>query len=212
MACVGGMSMKDAGGLGDKMVETSSAAPAASVKRAVARAIAAEKQAAAQEKKVVSGQMRVEDLEQERLIVKKTVEKKTVTKKPVEKKETAVKTVSVTKAAEAQQEVKPAEEKKPVETKKAEPKPAAAKASKPVAAKNAKSAAKTAAKEPFKKIEIQFHGNNVNVDDLIEKVKAAYAAEGNSAATVKNIELYIKPEENMVYYVIDGYASGTSIY
>ncbi len=50
------------------------------------------------------------------------------------------------------------------------------------------------------------------MEDIINRVKDAYAAEGHSAASVKNIEVYIKPEENMAYYVIDGYASGISLY
>ena len=206
--------MKDAGGTGDNVVEMPSTKPAASVKKAVAKVIAAEKQATVQEREIVSGQMKLEDLEQERLIVKKTVEKKTVTKKPVEKKEAAVKSVSAAKVVEAVQEEKPAEEKKPVEAKttaKAAATKTTASKVKTTGTKTAKSTAKTA-KEPTKKIVIQYHGNDLDVDNLMEKVKAAYAAEGNSADAIKSVELYIKPEENMVYYVIDGYASGTNIY
>ncbi|MCM1184721.1 MAG: DUF6465 family protein [Roseburia sp.] len=207
--------MKDAGGMGDTVTDRPSTKPAASVKKAVAKVIAAEKRAAVQGKEIVSGQMKLEDLEQERLSVKKTVEKKTVTKKPVEKKEAAVKSVSAAKVVEAVNEEKPVEEKKP-ETKTAAPKakPAAkatASKAKTTGTKAAKSTTK-AAKEPAKKVVIQYHGNDLDVDGLMEKVKAAYVAEGNSAAAIKSVELYIKPEENMVYYVIDGYASGTNIY
>ena len=50
------------------------------------------------------------------------------------------------------------------------------------------------------------------MSSLIDKVKAAYAEEGNKADNIKNIEVYIKLDENMAYYVIDGYASGISLY
>jgi hypothetical protein len=47
---------------------------------------------------------------------------------------------------------------------------------------------------------------------LIDRVKAAYVAEGHKATSIKNVEVYIKLSENMAYYVIDGYASGISLY
>ena len=55
-------------------------------------------------------------------------------------------------------------------------------------------------------------GRDLAMSDLIDRVKAAYAAEGHRADAIKNIEVYIKIEENMAYYVIDGYASGISLY
>jgi len=49
--------------------------------------------------------------------------------------------------------------------------------------------------------------------DIVEKVKAAYVAEGHDAGSIKKVRMYVKPEENMVYYVVnDGYASGVSLY
>ena len=51
----------------------------------------------------------------------------------------------------------------------------------------------------------------VIMNNLIDRVKAAYVAEGHKADTIKNIEVYIKVDENMAYYVIDGYASGISL-
>ncbi len=55
-------------------------------------------------------------------------------------------------------------------------------------------------------------GRDLVMSSLIDRVKAAYAAEGHKADAIKNIEVYIKIEENMAYYVIDGYASGISLY
>ena len=41
----------------------------------------------------------------------------------------------------------------------------------------------------------------------MEQAKAAYAAENTEA--VKEIELYVKPEEKKAYYVVNGSVSGS---
>ena len=189
-------------------------------------------------KNMVLGQIKLEDLEQERLEVRKSVEKKTSSKKPVEKKlvnAAAVETKAeetVVEAAETVAEVK-TEETAAVETK-----TEAAEVETPAeeaveAKKETKSAgrpAKTAAKKETKetketkttkaaktvtseKVVLQIGGRaDLSMDSLVERVKAAYVAEGHKADAIKNIEVYIKLEENMAYYVIDGYASGISLY
>ena len=76
-----------------------------------------------------------------------------------------------------------------------------------------KTKAKTAAKAASEKIVLQMGGReDVIMNSLIDRVKAAYVAEGHKADSIKNIEVYIKVDENMAYYVIDGYASGISLY
>ena len=135
----------------------------------------------------------------------------------------------------AAEEVKPAEEPKTEEPaavqeeKPAEPK---AKATRTRAARkeDTKAAAKATAKKEEKTAEpktrsrasakaatekdvLQIGGReDVIMNNLIDRVKAAYVAEGHKADTIKNIEVYIKVDENMAYYVIDGYASGISLY
>lgn len=169
-------------------------------------------------KNIVLGQIKLEDLEQERLEVRKAVEKKTTTKKPVEKK-----TVSAVKAAATEikaAEVK-AEETKAAEVKTEEPKVAEAKAEEPKkeTKATAKKETKTTAKKETKAVAttttvtLQVNGRaDLTMDSLIDRVKAAYVAEGHKADSIKNIEVYIKLSENMAYYVIDGYASGISLY
>ena len=57
---------------------------------------------------------------------------------------------------------------------------------------------------------VQFGNSEVLTKDIVEKVKAAYVAEGHTADSVKKI---IKPEEGMAYYVVnDDYASGISLF
>lgn len=177
------------------------------------------KEKKADSKNIVLGQIKLEDLEQERLEVRKAVEKKTTTKKPVEKK-----TVSAVKAAETEikaAEVK-AEETKTADVKKEEPKVAEVKAEEPKKETKAtvkKETKTTTAKKETKavatttKVTLQVNGRaDLTMDSLIDRVKAAYVAEGHTADSIKNIEVYIKLSENMAYYVIDGYASGISLY
>ena len=60
---------------------------------------------------------------------------------------------------------------------------------------------------------VQFGNSEVLTKDIVEKVKAAYVAEGHTADSVKKIRVYIKPEEGMAYYVVnDDYASGISLF
>ena len=81
----------------------------------------------------------------------------------------------------------------------------------------------TAKKEEVKKekeskkvneeVYVQYFNQEVSTVSVVEKVKAAYIAEGNSADSIEKVRAYIKPEENMIYYVInDEYASGVSLF
>ena len=59
------------------------------------------------------------------------------------------------------------------------------------------------------KVFIQFGGMEWEVDSLLEQVKAAYVAQGHRASTIKHLALYVKPEEQKAYYVINGKESGS---
>lgn len=60
---------------------------------------------------------------------------------------------------------------------------------------------------------VQFSNQEVITDAVLERVKKAYIAQGNEISDQDNIRVYIKPEENMIYYVInDSYASGIVLY
>lgn len=139
------------------------------------------------------------------MVTKKTEIKETgknVTKAPAKTEVKApvkaeVKTeTTVPKAEEVKAEVK-AEVKE--EAKKAPAKKEPAKKATP--AKAAKAEIKTA-------LYVQFAGNEVTEADIIDKVKAAYVAEGHKESAIKEINLYVKPEEYAVYYVINDKAIG----
>ena len=119
-----------------------------------------------------------------------------VTKKTEIKTETTVPKAEEVKA-EVKAEVK--EEAKKAPAKKEPAKKAPAKKATP--AKAAKAEIKTA-------LYVQFAGNEVTEADIIDKVKAAYVAEGHKESAIKEINLYVKPEEYAVYYVINDKAIG----
>ncbi len=57
--------------------------------------------------------------------------------------------------------------------------------------------------------EIQYTDHNVITDEIIEMVKKDWAAKsGTDSSKIKALAVYFKPEENHVYYVIDGEERG----
>lgn len=76
-------------------------------------------------------------------------------------------------------------------------------------------AAKTVRKAPAKKavitetVHLQYFGKDINTADLMTAVKAIWTGElGRKEEEIKDITLYLKPEENSAYYVINGEETG----
>lgn len=143
-----------------------------------------------------------------------TVKKATVVKEDV-KKETVKPAVKAEAKPVAKAEVKPAAkaevkaEVKPAV--KAEAKPAAKKAETKAPAKKA-----VAKKAPAKKAEvkesisIQFSGKDYTTEDLVKIAKDVWKYDLNKKVSdFQSVELYVKPEESMVYYVINGDVTGS---
>ena len=57
-------------------------------------------------------------------------------------------------------------------------------------------------------ISLQFHGSELTEADLVEKAKQLWAEAGKAEA-VKELNLYVKPEDNAVYCVINGETMGS---
>ena len=105
--------------------------------------------------------------------------------------------VTPAKIEETAAEVKK-ETAKPAEKKTAVKKPAIRK---PAAAK------KTGVKET---IYLQYLGKEINKDDVIKSVKDVWTKQmKQKVGDLKSIDLYLKPEENAVYYVINGDVTGS---
>ncbi len=119
-------------------------------------------------------------------VVKEVVEKAADAKKEKVKKEVTKKVAktAVKKVAEKAVEKKVAEKK--TATKKAAP-----------AKKPAKETART-------NVILQYGGMNVTYDDLIQNAKNKYQYDmGGDTKGIKNLDLYVKPDEGKVYFVIN---------
>ena len=104
------------------------------------------------------------------------------------------------------------------ETAKAEVKTAAAEtpvkavveapAAKPVETTKKAPAKKAPAKkaDPKACVVIEFSGKQIVAKDVLDKAVKAYEAD-HKGAEIKTIEVYVKPEENVAYYVVNGEGS-----
>ena len=113
-------------------------------------------------------------------------------------RKTSTKTAKTTIAAEMTTPAKTEEIKtEPVSTKKAPVKRAAAK----------KAAASTAAvkkAEAKETVYIQFAGAEYNLDEIRANVKKAWMDEtGKKESDIKDVQIYVKPEEHAAYYVVN---------
>lgn len=125
------------------------------------------------------------------------------------KKDAAVEPVKVVEtpvAVKAEAVAPKVEKATPVKAEKAP----AAKAVKKAPAKTTRTAAPKAAKAApvTEDVFVQYGVMEWKTADLTEKAKAAYTAEGNTAA-ITSVKLYIKPEERKAYYVINDTATGS---
>ncbi len=99
-------------------------------------------------------------------------------------------------------------EEKAAEAKKETTKPAEKKAAaRKTTVRKTAAAKKTAVKET---VYLQYLGKEINKDDVMKSVKDVWTKQlKNKAGDLKSVELYLKPEENAVYYVINGDVTGS---
>ena len=134
---------------------------------------------------------------------------KVVAKVPAEEKKVEVKAAEV-KAPVVKAEVKKEAVKKTPAAKKAPAKKAPAAKKETVKKETVKKA--PAAKKPVVKEEVnfQFSGKSYTSEDLIRITRDVWKYDLNGKdADLKSIELYVKPEENTTYYVINGDITGS---
>lgn len=55
---------------------------------------------------------------------------------------------------------------------------------------------------------IQYAGYAAQVEEIVEKVKKLYVEDGHYLASLKSLQVYVKPEENAAYYVINEKRNG----
>lgn len=147
---------------------------------------------------------------------------KTVAAKTVEDAKEVVKSVAKAveaKAGEVKAEAKAAEKAEEKVEKAAEPeKKAEAPAKEVKEAKEAKPAkkpgrkpakeAKAAKKAAEPKVYVQFGADESSVEAIVEKIKSDYVEQGHRASSIKDLRVYLKPEDGAAYYVINEKVAG----
>lgn len=104
--------------------------------------------------------------------------------------------VAAPKAAETKAE-------KPAAAAKTEKAAAAAKAKAEKAPARKRTVGVRKAAAPQVKLYVQYQGKELSQEEAVEAVKAAWTGEA-----IKTLELYVKPEDGAIYYVINGSATG----
>ena len=144
----------------------------------------------------------------------KVVAKAAPAAKAAEEKKPEVKAAAPVKEVEA----KKAEVKKAAPAAKAEKKAPAKKApAKKAEVKKAAPAAKAEKKAPVKKtakveetVNFQFSGKSYTPDDLMKIFRDVWKYDMNGREEDnRNVELYVKPEENTTYFVVNGSITGS---
>ena len=118
---------------------------------------------------------------------------KKVLEESVAVQETEVKKTAPKKTATKKAEAEPGKETEPV--KEEAPKKAPAK--------------KTEKKDvqPDTTVTVQFQGKDIVTAQVVEAAKKAFA-EANPDVEIRTIDVYVKPDENVAYYAVNGEGSG----
>ena len=134
-----------------------------------------------------------------------TAAAKAVAAKAADTKTEEAKTTPAASAEEPKKTTKKAAAKKTT-AKKAPAKKTAAAAKKTTAKTTKTTAKKTAVKET---LHVQFAGKSYTTDELVKIAKDVWKYDlKQKVGDFKSVELYVKPEENAVYYVINGDVTG----
>ena len=56
---------------------------------------------------------------------------------------------------------------------------------------------------------VEFYGEQVSQSEILEEAKKIWKDSGKKVADLKSIQLYIKPEDDRVYYVFNDDESGS---
>ena len=75
----------------------------------------------------------------------------------------------------------------------------------------AKTTRKTAAKkaEPVTEVYVQYWGKEIHTSEVADRIKKIWTEDmGKKASELKDLKIYIKPEDNGAHYVINGDVTG----
>lgn len=100
------------------------------------------------------------------------------------------------------------EAEKKTTTRKAAPKKAKTEAAKKTGTRSTTAKRTTAKKELKVDAYVEYYGKQVSEKEIVDSVKQAWKKSGHKVGDLKTMELYIKPEDGTVYYVINGDETG----
>lgn len=141
----------------------------------------------------------------------KVVAKAAPAVKAAEEKKPEVKAAAPVKEAEAKKAAPAAKAEKKAPAKKAPAKKAEVKKAAAPAAKTAeKKAPVKKAAEVEETVNFQFSGKSYTPDDLMKIFRDVWKYDMNGREEdIRNVELYVKPEENTTYFVVNGSITGS---
>ena len=141
----------------------------------------------------------------------KVVAKAAPAVKAAEEKKPEVKAAAPVKEAEAKKAAPAAKAEKKAPVKKAPAKKAEVKKAAAPAAKTAeKKAPVKKAAEVEETVNFQFSGKSYTPDDLMKIFRDVWKYDMNGREEdIRNVELYVKPEENTTYFVVNGSITGS---
>lgn len=58
---------------------------------------------------------------------------------------------------------------------------------------------------------MEFQGKQLDEKEIVASAKKIWVENGNKAADLKSLKLYIKPEENTAYYVFNDEVTGSFV-
>ena len=58
-------------------------------------------------------------------------------------------------------------------------------------------------------IYVEFYGEQISKDELVKEAEKIWVAAGKKASDINKIDLYVKPEEDKAYYVINDELDGS---
>lgn len=131
-------------------------------------------------------------------------------KKTTSKEKTPVKAIETKKDTTKAIETRAAVLKEAAPVEKTAEKPAAKKAAKKAAPAKKAPAKRTAKKAELKtEMFLQFAGKEYTEKELLQKVKDVWTKTlKNKVGDMKDVKIYLKPEESAAYYVINGDTTG----
>lgn len=56
---------------------------------------------------------------------------------------------------------------------------------------------------------IEYYGKQIEEADLVKKAKAIWTKSGNKVSDITSLNIYVKPEDNMAYYVFNEDVTGS---